>query len=68
MGRSADPKNIDSIPRTHPLTTPEQDLMRLKHILSNLPTTLLKHTHLSKVRREDPNLFFRAMRDDLVGL
>jgi malate dehydrogenase (oxaloacetate-decarboxylating)(NADP+) len=52
----------------HPSPTPEQNLLRLRNHLDTLPTPLLKHVHLSKVRREDPNLFFAAMKDDLPGL
>nr|ODN92478.1 malate dehydrogenase (oxaloacetate-decarboxylating)(NADP+) [Cryptococcus depauperatus CBS 7841] len=52
----------------HPVITSEQNLLRLKAHLRNLPTPLLKHVHLSKVRREDPNLYFSALRDDLINL
>ncbi|KIR70495.1 malate dehydrogenase (oxaloacetate-decarboxylating)(NADP+) [Cryptococcus deuterogattii CA1014] len=51
-----------------PAITPEQNLLRLKAHLQNLPTPLLKHIHLSKIRREDPNLFFSVMRDELTNL
>lgn len=51
-----------------PAITPAQNLLRLKAHLQNLPTPLLKHVHLSKIRREDPNLFFSVMRDELTDL
>ncbi|KAK8858846.1 hypothetical protein IAR55_003076 [Kwoniella newhampshirensis] len=53
---------------SRPQTSPAQNLLRLQTILQNLPTDLLKHTHLSRVRREDPNLFFSALNDNLIGL
>ncbi|WVQ84362.1 hypothetical protein IAT38_006514 [Cryptococcus sp. DSM 104549] len=52
----------------HPNITHAQNLLRLKAHLQNLPTPLLKHVHLSKVRREDPDLFFAIMRDELTDL
>ncbi|WVR06598.1 hypothetical protein IAU60_003630 [Kwoniella sp. DSM 27419] len=52
----------------HPNITPSQNLLRLKAHLQNLPTDLLKHVHLARVRQEDPELFFSAIRDDLTGL
>jgi malate dehydrogenase (oxaloacetate-decarboxylating)(NADP+) len=51
-----------------PQPTGEQNLLRLQKHLAALPTSLLKHMHLSKTRREDPRLFFQAMNADLVNL
>jgi malate dehydrogenase (oxaloacetate-decarboxylating)(NADP+) len=42
--------------------------MRLQHQLEHMPTGLLKHGLLSRVRREDPELFFSAIQADLVNL
>ncbi|TYJ58383.1 hypothetical protein B9479_000929 [Cryptococcus floricola] len=50
----------------HPATSPEQNLLRLKAHLQNLPTPLLKNIHLAKIRRSDPNAFFSLMRDELI--
>ncbi|KAK4685206.1 malate dehydrogenase (oxaloacetate-decarboxylating)(NADP+), partial [Tremellales sp. Uapishka_1] len=61
-------KPIYSYSHAHPLLSPRQNLQRLKLQLSLLPTDLLRHVHLSRVRRDDPGLFFAAMRDDLTGL
>jgi hypothetical protein len=55
-------------PGLYPRCDADQDLLRLKHQLRNLPSNLLKHTHLSKIRQQDPRLFFSALRDDLTGL
>ncbi|OCF40293.1 malate dehydrogenase (oxaloacetate-decarboxylating)(NADP+) [Kwoniella heveanensis CBS 569] len=55
-------------PSPHPAITPSQNLLRLKAHLQNLPTDLLKHVHLARIRQEDPELFFSAIRDDLIGL
>ncbi|WWC96501.1 hypothetical protein V866_003369 [Kwoniella sp. B9012] len=63
-----DAKSISRSSSPHPLISPEQNLLRLKAHLQNLPTDLLKHVHLSKIRREDPSLYFSAIRDDLTGL
>ncbi|KAK6907740.1 hypothetical protein I203_101741 [Kwoniella mangroviensis CBS 8507] len=63
-----DAKSILRSSSPHPLISPEQNLLRLKAHLQNLPTDLLKHVHLSKIRREDPSLYFSAIRDDLTGL
>ncbi|WVW85002.1 hypothetical protein I302_107038 [Kwoniella bestiolae CBS 10118] len=63
-----DAKSISRTSSPHPLIAPEQNLLRLKAHLQNLPTDLLKHVHLSKIRREDPSLYFSAIRDDLIGL
>ena len=52
----------------HPSVNHEQNLLRLKNHLLNLPNDLLKHVHLSKIRREDPRLFFSALKADLNGL
>jgi malate dehydrogenase (oxaloacetate-decarboxylating)(NADP+) len=52
----------------YPNITIEQDLLRLKHHLALLPTNLLKHVHLQRVRRQNPNLFFAALADDISGL
>lgn len=46
----------------------EQSLLRLQSQLDNMPTPLLKHGLLSRVRREDPELFFSAIGADLVNL
>jgi hypothetical protein len=53
---------------TYPQITPDQDLLRLKYHLDQLPTTLLKHVHLQRVRRQNPNLFFAALADDINAL
>lgn len=52
----------------YPHITMEQDLLRLKHHLGTLPTPLLKHVHLQRVRRQNPNLFFAALADDIDKL
>ncbi|WWD18737.1 hypothetical protein CI109_103191 [Kwoniella shandongensis] len=65
-GKQASPRRSPS--PSHPNITPAQNLLRLKSTLQNLPTDLLKHSHLARVRREDPNLFFSALKDDLIGL
>ena len=54
--------------KTIPQPSAEQNLLRLQNHMSTLPTPLLKHMHLSKVRREDPRLFFQAMAADLTNL
>lgn len=46
----------------------EQSLLRLQSQLEQMPTALLKHGLLSRVRREDPELFFSAIQADLVNL
>jgi hypothetical protein len=51
-----------------PQPSAAQNLLRLQNHLAALPTSLLKHMHLSKTRREDPRLFFQAMAADLVNL
>ncbi|WWC71047.1 uncharacterized protein I206_105000 [Kwoniella pini CBS 10737] len=61
-------KEISRSTSPHPNITSDQNLLRLKAHLQNLPTDLLKHVHLSKIRREDPALYFSAIRDDLTGL
>jgi hypothetical protein len=53
---------------SYPDITMDQDLMRLKYHLGQLPTSLLKHVHLQRVRRQNPNLFFAALADDISGL
>ena len=53
---------------SYPNITLDQDLLRLKHHLAQLPTTLLKHVHLQRVRRQQPNLFFAALADDINKL
>jgi hypothetical protein len=53
---------------SYPDITMEQDLQRLKYHLDQLPTSLLKHVHLQRVRRQNPNLFFAALADDISGL
>lgn len=53
---------------SYPEITPEQDLLRLTHHLSQLPTPLLKHVHLQRVRRQNPNLFFAALANDINKL
>jgi malate dehydrogenase (oxaloacetate-decarboxylating)(NADP+) len=46
----------------------KKDLLRLQAQLKALPSDLMRHTQLSRVRREDPRLFFAALREDLIGL
>ncbi|KAK1920544.1 malate dehydrogenase [Papiliotrema laurentii] len=53
---------------SHPSIDHKQNLLRLQHHLLTLPNDLLKHAHLSKIRREDPRLFFSAIKEDLNGL
>lgn len=52
----------------YPIASPAQDLARLKNHLNTLTTPLLKHMHLSRIRRSDPNLFFAALKDDLDAM
>lgn len=46
----------------------EQSLLRLQHQLDSQPSSLMKHSLLSRIRREDPELFFSALQADLVNL
>ncbi|EIW67540.1 hypothetical protein TREMEDRAFT_45110 [Tremella mesenterica DSM 1558] len=50
---------------TYPSPLPAQQLARLKAHLNSLENPLLKHMHLSRIRRSDPDLFFAALKDDL---
>lgn len=61
-------KNLASRVSGIPQPSPAQDLARLQYHLASLPTPLLKHVHLSKIRRENPRLFFKALAADIVGL
>lgn len=51
-----------------PAISSAQNLLRLKSTLEGLPTPLLKHVHLSKIRREDPDLYFACLQDDLPNV
>ncbi|BEI85635.1 hypothetical protein CcaverHIS002_0510360 [Cutaneotrichosporon cavernicola] len=54
--------------RSRPNIHREQSLLRLQHQLDQQPTSLMKHSLLSRIRREDPELFFAALQADLVNL
>ncbi|KAL7420562.1 hypothetical protein Q5752_004513 [Cryptotrichosporon argae] len=60
-------KDIDLI-APHPRTTPDADLQRFQHQLALQPTPLLKHNLLARTRQRNPDLFFAAIKADLVGL
>lgn len=57
-----------SVALARPRLTRDQSLLRLQQQLKDMPTPLLKHGLLSRVRREDPELFFSAIQGDLVNL
>ncbi|TXT08841.1 hypothetical protein VHUM_02969 [Vanrija humicola] len=51
-----------------PKISREQSLLRLQHQLATTPSPLGKHGLLSRVRQQDPELFFSAIQADLVNL